>query len=69
MKRLSHRTKEADARTQYFRFNTPTGNTYIDMADHAKMDELATITSRWLADDDSTSYINDCAKPLAKAKP
>jgi predicted acylesterase/phospholipase RssA len=69
MRRLAHRNKEADAKTQYFRFNTPTEDKYIDMADHEKMDELAGITKRWLAGTNSTSYVDDCAKALAKVKP
>jgi predicted acylesterase/phospholipase RssA len=68
MQRLSHRHTEVDAQTQYFRFNTPTGNTYIDMSDYKKMDDLANITKTWLASSDSNQFVNDCAKALAKTR-
>jgi len=40
IKRISHHIADPDAQTKYFRFNTPTDDYYIDMADYRKMDKL-----------------------------
>jgi predicted acylesterase/phospholipase RssA len=64
--RISHRTTDTDAKTQYFRFNTPTKDLYIDMADYKKMDQLADITQNWLKEPDQVRKIEKVAKLLAK---
>jgi patatin-like phospholipase/acyl hydrolase len=65
MKRLEHRIAEFDAKTKYFRFNTPTP-VYIDMSDSAKMSDLEKYTQKWLAEKDNAKYVDECAEILAK---
>jgi hypothetical protein len=71
IKRISHRNADPDAQTKYFRFNTPTDNYYINMAEYGKMDELTKITEKWLKDDKDTAKakLETVAQLLAKKQP
>ncbi len=64
--RISHRNADPDAKTQYFRFNTPTKDLYIDLADYKKMDQLVDITQDWLKEPDQVEKIERVAQLLAK---
>jgi hypothetical protein len=64
--RIAHRNAEPDAKTQYFRFNTPTDNTYIDMADYKQMQWLADCTTKWLSDPKVVPWVDKVAGFLAK---
>ena len=64
--RISHRNVDPDAKTQYFRFNTPTNDLYIDMSDYKKMDQLAEITQNWLKEPEQVQKIERVAQLLAK---
>jgi hypothetical protein len=62
--RMYHRCKNPEGQTEYFRFNTPTNELYIDMSDYKQMPELERLTSEWLVT--QTSWITKVALILAK---
>jgi hypothetical protein len=64
--RIYYREKEIEAQTEYFRFNTPTENEYIDMADYTKMARLSEITTAWLNLPDQAPWVEKVARILAK---
>jgi patatin-like phospholipase len=64
--RISHRNADPDAQTKYFRFNTPTQNTYIDMADYKQMLWLANCTKQWMKDPNVAPKVEKVARLLAK---
>ena len=72
--RMRGRAKEPEAKTAYFRFNTPTGKVYIDMADYTKMEKLSDITKEWLKPDKKqdkkqVAKVDSVAQILAKKPP
>lgn len=62
--RMYPRVKDPEGQTEYFRFNTPTNELYIDMSDYKQMGELERLTSEWLAT--QTSWVTKVALILAK---
>lgn len=67
MNRMLPRETEPEARTRYFRLNSPTKE-YIDMAEYGKMDKLSKDTQAWLKTKELVPWVDDVAKVLAKKK-
>jgi hypothetical protein len=62
--RMYPRVKEPEGQTEYFRFNAPTKELYIDMSAYQQMPELSRRTNLWLAS--QQEWIVKVANILAK---
>ena len=63
--RMYNRVGQAEAKTEYFRFNAQTDE-YIDMADYKKMKGLANTTLAWLKMEEQVPWVEKVATLLAK---